>query len=154
MAGNDAIRVRDAGPGDLETIVRFNMDLASESENITLDHDMVTQGVKDGLRDPNKCRYFMAEMDGKVVGQTMITLEWSDWRNGYFWWIQSVYVETDYRRRGIYRTLHQHIRKLAQNEKNVCGLRLYVYNKNERAIQTYKQLGMTVTDYQLCEEVW
>ena len=154
MTDPNTIHVRDAEPGDLETIVRFNQNLASESEHKTLDHDTVTLGVKDGLSDTNKCRYFIAEVEGQVVGQTMITLEWSDWRNGYFWWIQSVYVEPDFRRRGIFSTLHHHIRKLAQNEKNVCGIRLYVYHDNDRAIQTYKQLGMTVTDYHLCEEVW
>lgn len=154
MTNNDAIRVRDAGPGDLETIVRFNIELASESEQLSLDHDTVVLGVKDGLSDPHKCRYFVAEVDGKIAGQTMITLEWSDWRNRWFWWIQSVYVESEYRRRGIFRALHEHIRTLAQNEKNVRGLRLYVYNKNVQAIQTYKDLGMTVTGYHLCEEEW
>ena len=148
------ICVRDAGLNDLETIVKFNQGLAGESERKSLDHEAVTLGVQNALNDPNKCRYFVAEIDSAVVGQIMITLEWSDWRNGYFWWIQSVYVDPAYRRRGVFRTLYQHVRELARKDSDVCGLRLYVYQENERAIQTYKKLGMTLTDYLLCEEDW
>ena len=89
-----------------------------------------------------------------VAGQTMITTEWSDWRNGFFWWIQSVYVHPDFRRRGVFRSLYAHIRSLAHERSNVCGLRLYVHNTNTRAIDTYIKLGMALTEYRLCEEVW
>lgn len=154
MINSEMIHVRVAELNDLEKIVRFNQLLASESEHKKLDHVIVMSGVREALIDPNKCRYFMAQVDGATVGQMMITLEWSDWRNGYFWWIQSVYVEQDFRRHGVFRTLYQHVGELARKENNVCGLRLYVHKENEHAIQTYKNLGMSVTDYLLCEEEW
>lgn len=154
MMSSSTIHVQEAERNDLEIIVRFNEMLASESEHKKLDHEIVMSGVREALNDPNKCRYFMARIDGDVVGQMMITLEWSDWRNGYFWWIQSVYVEQDFRRHGVFRTLYQHVGDLARKEKNICGLRLYVHKENEHALQTYKNLGMSVTDYLLCEEEW
>lgn len=83
----------------------------------------------------------------------MVTSEWSDWRNGFFWWIQSVYVRPEYRRHGVYRSLHEHLRKLAQTEPNICGLRLYVERENERAQSTYSRLGMHETHYLLFEEL-
>ena len=149
-----AIHVRRATTADHETIIRFNRAMATESEGITLDGPTVTEGVREALADEHKCVYFVAESDGQVVGQTMITTEWSDWRNGFFWWIQSVYVEAPFRRRGVFRALHAHIRNLAKARPDICGIRLYVYNENERAIDTYRNLGMIVTDYLLCEEVW
>ena len=154
MMSRDTIHVREAALHDLEIMVRFNERLASESEHKKLDHEIVMSGVHEALNDPNKCPYLIAQIDGAVVGQMMITLEWSDWRNGYFWWIQSVYIEQDFREQGVFRTLYQHVRNLARKEKNVCGLRLYVHKENQRAIQTYKNLGMSVTDYLLCEEEW
>ncbi len=149
-----ALDVRRATMADLDTIVRFNRAMATESEGMTLDGPTVTEGVRQALADENKSLYFVAENDGQVAGQTMITTEWSDWRNGFFWWIQSVYVDQPYRRRGVFRALHAHIRDLAKAQPNVCGIRLYVYRENERAIETYRNLDMTVTDYRLCEEVW
>ena len=100
--------------------------------------------------DPGGC--FIAEVDGAVAGQTMITREWSDWRDGWFWWIQSVFVDPAYRQRGVFRALHTHIRNEAMRDPDVCGLRLYVHHDNERAIKTYKKLDMVVTEYDLCEE--
>lgn len=153
MTGNQ-IRIRQAVSKDLERIVEFNLGLASETEGKDLDRDTLVAGVRAALGDVNRARYYMAEVDGQVVGQTMFTTEWSDWRNGYFWWIQSVYVDAAHRGLGVFRALYSHIRELAKREPDVCGIRLYVDNDNQRAIKTYKNLGMKLTDYLICEEAW
>lgn len=146
--------VRKASPQDLDTVIQFNTALALETENKILDRAVLAQGVRKALKDPSLCLYFMAEANGEPVGQTMITYEWSDWRNGLFWWIQSVYVDKRFRRRGVFRALYTHIRTLGREEPDVCGLRLYVIRGNERAIATYRELGMSVSEYLLCEEDW
>ena len=150
----DSIRIRPATPKDLDTIVEFNLSLASETEGKALDRHVLRAGVEAALADANRARYFLAEVDGEVVGQTMFTTEWSDWRNGHFWWIQSVYIDAAHRGRGVFRALYAHIRELAKHEPNVCGIRLYVDNDNHRAIKTYRRLGMELTDYLICEEAW
>jgi ribosomal protein S18 acetylase RimI-like enzyme len=136
------VSVRDARAEDFKVIVRFNLLLAFETEGKSLDLETLRPGVKAVLADPAKGRYFVAELDGEVVGQTMITLEWSDWRNGWFWWIQSVYVRADARRRGVFRALYAHARQTAQSEGGVVGLRLYVERENHVAQETYRGLGM------------
>jgi GNAT superfamily N-acetyltransferase len=107
--------------------------------------------VKAGLADPDKCRYFLAEDAGAVVGQMAVTREWSDWRNGWFWWIQSVYVRADARRRGVFRTLFDHVRQAASSDPEVIGLRLYVDRDNHAAQQTYLRLGLIETGYLIRE---
>ncbi len=146
------IRIRRATLADLDTIVAFNQAMALESENKTLDLSTVTAGVRRALEDPGRSVYFVAEVDGTVVGQTMVTMEWSDWRNGFFWWIQSVYVDPDSRSRGVFRTLHEHILALARQRRDVCGVRLYVHRDNHRAVEVYAKLGMKLTEYLLYEE--
>ena len=111
----------------------------------------MSAGVAALLNDPAKGTYFLAELDGQVVGQLLITCEWSDWRNGYFWWIQSVYVAKEFRGRGIFGALFKHVRKLAKQRKDVCGLRLYMDLGNATARKTYERLGMTRTDYEIFE---
>ncbi len=148
------INIRRARPADGKIIAAFNQAMALETESKTLDTRTALEGVKAALADSDRALYFVAEVDGKVIGQTMITTEWSDWRNGWFWWIQSVYVDPAHRRRGIFSSLYHHIRKSARSTPDVCGLRLYVHDENKRAIQTYHKLGMTVTPYLLCEEEW
>lgn len=128
--------------------------MAEETEGKTLDPATADAGVRCGLKDPSRALYFMAEVDGVAVGQTMITPEWSDWRNGFFWWIQSVYVDPEFRRRGVFRALYEHIAGLAKQRDDVCGLRLYVHGSNEQAIETYHQLGMSQTEYRLFEKTW
>lgn len=150
----NAIHIRSATPQDLDTVVRFNLGLASETEGKTLDHEILRTGVEAALSDLTRARYFLAEVDGEVIGQTMFTTEWSDWRNGYFWWIQSVYIDAAHRGRGVFRALYAYIRELAKHEPDVCGIRLYVDSDNHRAIKTYKNLGMDLTDYRVCEEAW
>jgi len=104
------------------------------------------------LANSNLGYYFVAENEGEVVGTLMVTTEWSDWRNGVFWWIQSVYIHPDFRRQGIYRSLYQHVQELSR-EHNVCGFRLYVEKENESAQQTYQKMGMHQTHYRMYEQL-
>ena len=154
MRPSDAIRIRPAQPSDLDLIVRFNRRLAEESEGRSLDPEILRAGVRAVLEATDKGRYFVAEVDGAVAGQLMVTSEWSDWRNGWFWWIQSVYVDPAFRGRGVYRALHQHVERIARGRGDVRGLRLYVEEANHRARETYSRLGMRKTGYLLYETDW
>ncbi|MDP2884267.1 MAG: GNAT family N-acetyltransferase [Ignavibacteria bacterium] len=145
------ITIRQTTIADAPVIVRFNSLLAAETENKTLDQALLQKGVETILSDPSKGLYFLAEDDGIVVGQTMITYEWSDWRNGTFWWIQSVYVAQEGRGRGVFKSLYEHIHALARSRTDVCGLRLYVEENNARARQTYERLGMKQSHYRMYE---
>ena len=113
--------------------------------------DVLTAGVRNALSEPPKGLYFLAELDGKVVGQTMITSEWSDWRNGWVWWFSSVYVVPEARRQGVFRALYHHVVEAARNRGDVVGLRLYVERDNHTAHQTYLSLGMEWTTYGVLE---
>ncbi len=148
------IVVREARLDDLEEIVGFNRAMALETENKSLDNELLRRGVEEALSDPSRARYFVAEVESAVAGQTMVTVEWSDWRNAWFWWIQSVYVKPEYRRQGVFRALHAFVYNQARGTNGVCGLRLYVYDANRRAIETYGRLGMTRTQYLLFEQEW
>jgi GNAT superfamily N-acetyltransferase len=140
--------VRRAQPPDAETIAAFNAAMARETEHLELDTERVCAGVLAILRDENKGLYFVAEHEGRVVGQAMVTYEWSDWRNATFWWIQSVYVHQEYRGRGVFRRLFAHIQD-ASRAAGACGLRLYVERNNEAARRTYERLGMRRTPYDM-----
>jgi len=150
------LRVRDAAPGDLDVIVDFNARLASETEDKTLDRVALTRGVRAALADPDRLRYWVAVSagSGRVVGQAAVTREWSDWRDGWFWWFQSVYVRPEARHRGAFRSLHAHIRAAALSAGGVVGLRLYVDDANDHAHRTYEALGLTSGGYRVYEEVW
>lgn len=139
---------------DLPDVVAANAALAAESEGRELSRALLEPGVRAALADPARGQYYVAEIDGAFAGQTLITREWSDWRNGWFWWIQSVYVMPAYRRLGVFRALHNHIREAARAAGDVCGLRLYVEQENTRARSTYATLGMKATGYLLFEEDW
>jgi GNAT superfamily N-acetyltransferase len=143
--------IRRAVAADTPLIVEFNRRLALESEGKTLDLAVLTAGVAAGLADPEKARYFVAEEEGRVVGQLMLTLEWSDWRNGWVWWIQSVYVHPDARRRGVFRALYQHVHQAASADPQVVGIRLYMERDNHVAQQTYLSLGMELSSYVVLE---
>ena len=145
------VKIREAGLDDAAVIADYNARLAQESEDKHLDPETVLAGVLALLEQPQKGRYFVAERDGDVVGQLLITYEWSDWRNGLFWWIQSVYVSETHRRAGIFSDLYRHVSGLASNDTNVCGIRLYVEEENTRAQSTYSSLGMNDTGYQVME---
>ena len=145
------IRIREAALADAPVIADFNVQLALESEGLALNAACVREGVAAMLKDRSMGIYFVAEAEGAVVGQTMITYEWSDWRNGNIWWIQSVYVKPEFRRAGIFRAIFNHLRSLAQARKEVCSIRLYVHADNTRACQSYERLGMIRTRYEIFE---
>ncbi len=147
------LSIRKAVLADLDVVARFNIALALESENLQLDPAVVRLGVEAVLRDATKGSYFLAEDDGKVVGQLLITTEWSDWRNGIFWWIQSVYVLPECRSRGVFKPLYAHVTKTAHAQKNVRGFRLYMEEHNP-ARKTYENLGIKQTYYQVFEAVF
>lgn len=144
--------VRQATPADAAVVVEFNRLLALESEGLTLDPAQLTPGVAAVLADPVKGLYFVAEEDGTAIGQTGITYEYSDWRNGWFWWIQSVFVRPEARGRGVFRALLEHIQNLARQESDVVGLRLYVEHENHGAQETYLRLGFRWTSYRVQEK--
>ena len=145
------INIRQATLAHAPTIAQFNARLALETEHRALDLKLVLKGVEALLNDPAKGIYFVAEVDGALAGQLLLTYEWSDWRNGNFWWIQSVYVSQPYRARGIFTALFQHVHELAAQRNDVCGLRLYVEGQNTRAQRTYERLGMKPTTYDVFE---
>lgn len=128
-----------------------NLAMALETENRRLNPETVKAGVTSLLRDSSKGVYFVAECDGAVAGQLLITREWSDWRNGNFWWIQSVFVAEKLRGRGIFRGLFDHVLALSKSRKDVCGVRLYVEKSNSRARQVYARLGLERTAYEIFE---
>jgi len=144
------IAIRNATIDDLEHVVRYNVDLAFETEDIRLDPDTVSKGVRALLEDPSKGRYFIAERDGVAIGQLATTFEWSDWRNGMFLWIQSVFVEVSQRKSGVFRALYRHVEELSR-APGMCGLRLYVHEHNAAAAATYQRLGMVSPGYSVLE---
>lgn len=146
--------IRPATPADQPLIVRWNMALAAESEDKPLDESVLAPGVARVLSDATLGRYWIAERDGTAVGQIMVTYEWSDWRNGLFWWIQSVYVHADHRGSGVFKSLYQHVEKSARSDGGVCGLRLYVHDANTGAIETYRRIGMVDGQYRVMETVF
>jgi GNAT superfamily N-acetyltransferase len=153
---NSAVRftIRPARPQDAATIVHFNCLLAEETEDTRLNPETVLAGVQQLLADPAKGRYLVAEAGGEVIGQLAHTREWSDWRNGDLWWIQSVYVHADHRGSGVFRALYQALEKLAADEGNVVGIRLYVEKHNDKAQSAYGRLGLVKTEYEVMQKVW
>ncbi|MFT4938228.1 MAG: ribosomal protein S18 acetylase RimI-like enzyme [Paraglaciecola sp.] len=146
------IKIRTALIGDLDALVNFNQSMARETENKELDSKVLESGVAALINDRNKGFYLVAEQDSQVVGSLMVTNEWSDWRNAVFWWIQSVYILPQYRRKGLYAMLYEEVKLLAKQEGNVCGWRLYVEKDNIIAQMTYKALGMNESHYLMFEE--
>lgn len=144
-----ALRVREAGMADINVLVEFNAAMALETERKTLDPRTLSAGVAAVLAEPRRGFYLVAEAERDVVGCLMITYEWSDWRNGDWWWFQSVYVRPDYRRKGVFRVLYDEVERLAKARPDVVGVRLYVERDNQRAQQTYSSLGMREEHYRL-----
>lgn len=144
--------VRKAKMEDIETIVKYNYNLAFETEKKKLDKDILFKGVKSLIEDEKKGIYHVCIIDNEVVGQIMYTYEWSDWRNGTFIWVQSVYVKEEYRGRGVFKTLYKHVKDICENsENNFVGIRLYVEEENYIAQKTYKYLGMNKCNYYIYE---
>lgn len=145
------IFIREANDEDLFTLVENNKALADETESLKLNGDVLRDGILEALRR-EECHYYVAVVDGKVVGQTMITYEWSDWRNGIIWWIQSVYVDPYYRKQGVFRALFRHIENIARMNPKVKALRLYVMRDNNAGQGTYQSLGMNDSGYIVFEK--
>ncbi|MEK9821284.1 MAG: GNAT family N-acetyltransferase [Gammaproteobacteria bacterium] len=147
------IEITDASFADASIIAEFNKQMAQETENKTLDTATINAGVERMITDSSLGRYLVArEETGRIVGCLGITYEWSDWRNGLFWWIQSVYVLPEARENGVFTAMYQQVRDLCQATDNACGIRLYVERDNDRAYRTYVRLGMVETEYRLMEE--
>lgn len=145
--------IRRAVSEDAQALVDFNRAMALETEGKELLPDVVGAGVRGLLQNPGAGFYVVAEAEGEVVGALMLTKEWSDWRNGSFWWIQSVYVRPEHRRRGVYKRLYRYVQELAAQDAAVCGFRLYVERENADAQAVYRRLGMGETHYRVYEEL-
>lgn len=145
--------IRRATPTDLDTLIAGNRAMAQETEGLTLDPEVLGAGVRAILEGRALGRYYVHEAAGRVVGQLMITHEWSDWRDRDVWWIQSVYVWPEARRRGIYRALYEHVLREAQ-AAGAAGVRLYVDTRNERAQAVYTSLGMDGGHYRVFERMF
>lgn len=149
----NTVTVRKASAVDANSLVEFNIAMAMETEQKTLKREKIGPGVKALFDHPEYGFYLVAESEDHIVGSLMITKEWSDWRNGLFWWIQSVYVIPEFRRKGIYRAMYQKVKDLADRTGNICGFRLYVEKQNIAAQKTYESLGMGETHYKMFEEM-
>lgn len=145
------MNIRKALNKDIDVIARYNYNLAYETENKILDMNILTRGVEAIIKDENKGIYHVCEINGEVVGQIMYTFELSDWRNGTFLWIQSAYVNKEFRGMGVFKALYKFIRDIADNDNNICGIRLYVEKENTIAKKTYKNIGMKECNYYIYE---
>ncbi len=150
------ITIRQASLPDAVHIAEFNEKMALETERVELIPEVILAGVRRLIENETLGFYLVAEVGNKsatqIVGSLMVTTEWSDWRNGQFWWIQSVYVTAKWRRKGVYSRLYARVKQLAEQNHNVCGYRLYVENENTIAQSTYNHLGMHETHYKIYEE--
>ena len=146
-------QIRQATTNDAAAIAEFNRLMAFETENKKLIPAVILAGVNNLIANSNQGFYLVAEAESDIIGSLMITTEWSDWRNGVVWWVQSVYVREGFRRQGIYRSLYETVKDLASKDPSVCGFRLYVEKDNTNAQKTYQSLGMIETDYLMYEEL-
>lgn len=144
--------IRKGTPRDAKALVAFNQAMAQETEGLSLDSDTLSRGVSTLLENPAKGFYLVAEIDGEIAGSLMVTYEWSDWRAADYFWIQSVYIKPEHRRKGIYRALYQEVKALAERQGGAASFRLYVEQENARAQQTYQSLGMSQSHYLMYEE--
>lgn len=149
--GPSRLVIRPAERGDIPRIAASNLAMALETEGRRLDPGRLRAGVAAVFEDPSRGRYLVATRDGKPAGCLLLTREWSDWRRGEFWWIQSVYVTPEARRCGVFRALYEHVLREARATEGICGVRLYVDHENAGAREVYRRLGMTETDYRLYE---
>ena len=137
---------------DTAAIAHFQVDMAQESEGTALDHELVLKGVAAAMADKYKGTYIVARVEGEAIGSLMLTREWSDWTNKWYWWIQSVYVKPEYRGKGAYRAMYQKIKEMAR-EEGIAQIRLYVDKTNYSAQKVYQKLGMAECHYYMYEEV-
>jgi ribosomal protein S18 acetylase RimI-like enzyme len=146
-----SIKIRKGELQDAKAIARFNIMMAKETGNKELDFETVFRGVKAVVKDPHKGFYLVVESKGEIVGQLMVTPEWSDLRNMNFLWIQSGYVREDLRKQGIFSALYHHLKDIARYKKNVAGLRLHIGVDNETGKEVYEALGMHKPGYDIYE---
>ena len=144
-------RIRLATEQDSHTIIDFQMKMARETEELNLGQDNLVDGVNAVFRDPQKGKYFVVYNDDQVIASMMITHEWSDWRNKWIWWLQSVYVLPDFRGKGIFRLMYEHVKMLVIKDDDTAGIRLYVDVSNKKAREVYKAVGMDGEHYQTFE---
>lgn len=147
------ITVRRAATRDADILVSFNRAMARETEGKDLPYEVIAPGVAGLMQHPEYGFYLVAEAQAQVVGSLLVTYEWSDWRNGLLWWVQSVYIRLEWRRRGVYGKLYETAKTLAQEAGNVRGFRLYVEKNNLTAQRSYSALGMKKAHYLLFEEI-
>jgi GNAT superfamily N-acetyltransferase len=145
-----SLTIRPALPADLAALVQWNAAMAWETEHKQLDPTVLTRGVRGVFEQPQRGFYLVAERDGEAVGSLLVTREWSDWRCGEFWWIQSVYVMPEARRGGVFRALYADVEQRA-TAAGAVGLRLYVETENRHAQATYEELGMQRCHYFMYE---
>lgn len=150
----DSINVRLAVESDADCITDFNCGIARETEGKELDRDLVLSGVRRGIARGPEVRYFVAEKESQLVGCLMITREWSDWRDGWLIWIQSVYVASDYRGQGVFKQLLAHLENTVRSEPDIVGLRLYVEVENDRAQEVYARTGFSDPNYKVLEKLF
>ena len=152
----DHLNVRRARPEDVATIASFSAAMALETEGRRLDPDRLYDGTIALLASPDRGFFMVAELQQadwrQLIGQLMVTYEWSDWRNGVFWWIQSVYVDPAWRRKGVYRRLHDTVVEIGKADKMMCGIRLYVARANRTAQTVYRRVGLTPSMYDVYED--
>jgi GNAT superfamily N-acetyltransferase len=148
----ESMNIRLATADEIDSLVEFNQAMAMETEGKRLDPDTLKQGVSAVFSDDRKGFYVVAEDGGRIAGGLMVTYEWSDWRNKWFWWIQSVYVVPESRGKSVYRRLYEFVQKMADEKADVCGFRLYVEHDNERARSVYEKLGMEKSHYLMYEQ--
>ena len=145
--------VREAKSNEADLIINFQISMAKETEDINLEHTIVAAGVQAVFSDPGKGKYYLAEFEGKVIACMLSTYEWSDWRNGTFIWLQSVYVKPGFRGKGVFRSMYEHIKALVSENDNLKGIRLYVFHTNESAQAVYRSLEMEDQHYRMFEWV-
>lgn len=145
------VLVREGNSGDIPLIIGFQKAMALETEALHLEENILQKGVEAVFADANKGRYFVAALDGKVIASLMTTYEWSDWRNGWIWWIQSVYVIPSARGKGIYKRMYNFLQEKLKESPDVRGIRLYVDKSNRSANAVYEKLGMNGEHYSLFE---
>jgi GNAT superfamily N-acetyltransferase len=147
-----SIAIRPACLADVPLLAQWAKAMALETEQKILADEDIHPGVRRAIEQEGLARYFIAELNSRPAGCLMLTHEWSDWRNGLWWWIQSVYVDPECRRQGVYRALYGHVQALAENDADVQGIRLYVEKENQTAQETYLSLGMHDSHYRVFEQ--
>ena len=146
-----SIIIRNADEKDLDHIIDFQQKMAFETEDLQLDIPTLTNGVRAAFSDINKGRYFMADVDGQTIGSFLITYEWSDWRNGTVLWMQSVYVEAEFRKIGVFKVMYNYLQEMLDKDDHLKGIRLYVEKTNVKAQKAYERMGMENHHYEMFE---